>query len=291
MIILPIAYLFLGFFFGRIGVSFKKNLSFLLTKIIIPIIIVYNISINFSSMSKIIIATIILMLIAMAVLMSIFKDPVKTLCISYLNIGWLGLPIATSLFGEGAQLFVIAAYVGSSIIGNSLGANLLSSEGVKLIKIFKTPPMLAVLLGVILIPLHDFISKYFEAIYVFSKFLMSFLGMAILGMWLSETQLSVRGLGSECKPYFMKALLMSLCVFIVYLIAKEFDVAIITQNVMTLLLFCFLPPAANIIVLETHYMGTGTSVPKITYGTILSIISITIYAGIIVSSRLLGLIH
>ncbi|ECQ0328475.1 permease, partial [Salmonella enterica] len=53
----------------------------------------------------------------------------------------------------------------------------------------------------------------------------------------------------------------------------------------TLYLFCFLPPAANIIVLETHYMGTGRSARTISCGTCISIIAITIYSVVIFGFR------
>ena len=43
------------------------------------------------------------------------------------------------------------------------------------------------------------------------------------------------------------------------------------------LLFC-LPPAANIVALETHYQGTGISAKYIASGTIVSCIVIAIYA-------------
>ena len=42
------------------------------------------------------------------------------------------------------------------------------------------------------------------------------------------------------------------------------------------LLFC-LPPAANIVALETHYQGTGTSAKYIASGTIISCVVVSIY--------------
>lgn len=42
------------------------------------------------------------------------------------------------------------------------------------------------------------------------------------------------------------------------------------------LLFC-LPPAANIVALETHYQGTGTSAKYIASGTIISCAVVSIY--------------
>ena len=42
------------------------------------------------------------------------------------------------------------------------------------------------------------------------------------------------------------------------------------------LLFC-LPPAANIVALETHYQGTGMSAKYIASGTIISCVVVSIY--------------
>ncbi|MCK5820040.1 MAG: hypothetical protein KAH18_12560 [Psychromonas sp.] len=46
-------------------------------------------------------------------------------------------------------------------------------------------------------------------------------------------------------------------------------------------MLCLLPAAANIIILETHYKGTGDSATRISVETILSIGVIAIYAGIL----------
>ena len=46
------------------------------------------------------------------------------------------------------------------------------------------------------------------------------------------------------------------------------------------LIFC-LPPAANIVALETHYLGTGESARYIAAGTIVSCILVFIYGSIL----------
>jgi hypothetical protein len=43
------------------------------------------------------------------------------------------------------------------------------------------------------------------------------------------------------------------------LIAGATGQTLVGKNPAVLYLFCLLPPAANIIVLETHYLGTGRS--------------------------------
>ncbi|EDT0101430.1 permease, partial [Salmonella enterica] len=109
------------------------------------------------------------------------------LCFTYLNIGWLGLPVASSLFGNDAALIVIAAYVGSSVVGNSFGAGILASNKINLIKLLQTPPVLALFTGIFLIPFRQQVTHWFYDVYEVAKFLMSFLGMGVLGLWLSKT--------------------------------------------------------------------------------------------------------
>jgi hypothetical protein len=46
------------------------------------------------------------------------------------------------------------------------------------------------------------------------------------------------------------------------------------------LLFC-LPPAANIVALETHYQGTGTSAKDIASGTIVSCVVVMLYGVVL----------
>ncbi|WP_234480085.1 hypothetical protein [Erwinia sp. S38] len=68
---------------------------------------------------------------------------------------------------------------------------------------------------------------------------------------------------------------------------NQHSIQILTDNAAKLYLFCLLPPAANIIVLETHYLGTGRSAKAISCGTCISIVAIAIYAAAIVLSRMM----
>ena len=52
----------------------------------------------------------------------------------------------------------------------------------------------------------------------------------------------------------------------------------INQHIGVMFLMFCLPPAANIVALETHYQGTGRSAAYIASGTIVSCVCIAIYA-------------
>jgi len=89
----------------------------------------------------------IVVMTAMLVLSRIFvRDPVENLCFCYLNIGWLGLPIASALFGNTAATVVLSAYIGSSIFGNLVSVSVMSSDEncrKSLKNLLKAPPIIA----------------------------------------------------------------------------------------------------------------------------------------------------
>lgn len=279
---LPLIYLLCGLIAGKLTWDAKPLLSLLLTKFIIPVVIIYNIATNFSNMGVVLITTIVVMSIMLLTGKFLRINPVSTLCFSYLNIGWLGLPVAASLFGNQAAAIFISAYIGSSIVGNSLGAWLLTGIRFNIRKLIQMPPVIALIIGCMLLPLGKQIREL-DLIYSLAKFLMSFLGMAILGMWLTKSKITLTDIRNTIQTFLKKAAAY-FCVLSVLLgLACLCRQNLILENTAALYLFCLLPPAANIIVLETHYLGTGYSVKPISCGTCISIIAIGIYALSILS--------
>ena len=279
---LPLIYLICGLTAGKLSWDAKPLLSLLLTKFIIPIVIIYNIATNFSNMGVVLITTIVVMSIMLLTGKFLRINPVNTLCFSYLNIGWLGLPIAASLFGNQAAAIFISAYIGSSIVGNSLGAWLLTGIRFNIRKLIQMPPVIALIIGCTLLPLGKQIREL-DLIYSLAKFLMSFLGMAILGMWLTKSKITLTDIRNTIQIFLKKAAAYFCILSALLGLACLYRQNLILENTAALYLFCLLPPAANIIVLETHYLGTGYSVKPISCGTCISIIAIGIYTLSILS--------
>lgn len=284
-ILFPLVYLFAGWWVGRFAWDLKASASWMLTKVIIPVVIVYNVSTRFGDMESIIVATAIGMLAMLGVSRLVTRDPVVNLCFCYLNIGWLGLPVAGAVFGGDAATIIIAAYVGSSIVGNSVGAAMLSPRAFGLKKLLQAPPVLALVVGIILIPVGPKVIVWFSDVYNLAKFLMSFLGMGVLGIWLAKTTISLADFRSEIRPFLQRSGCLVVIVTALYWIARTCHQGLITDNPAVLYLFCLLPPAANIIVLETHYLGSGRSARPISCGTCISIIAIAIYVALILGGR------
>ena len=286
-ILLPFLYLGLGFLVGKTPIDIKNQTSYLLTRLAIPMVIIYNIA-TFHSDLFFIITAMIVMLTAMMLLSRLFtSDAVERLCFFYLNIGWLSLPIVAPVWGDSAAAAVLSLYIGNSLFGNSIGAGMLINNGAAKIDIkrtLKSPPVAALIIGIICIPFGDSIKLYLPPLYRILKLVMSILGMGVLGMWLAKIKLEIKDLKLTLKLAIMRALtvccLMTLFIFIAGLLHLE----LITANKQALYMICILPPAANIIVLETHYCHTGKSAGLTAWGTLLSLVLIPIY---IVVTRLL----
>lgn len=285
----PLIYLLSGWLLGKLARkttrTIKKQASKLLTKIIIPVVIIWNISSHSNSMGGIIIGAMVIMAVLLKVGGIINDEPIKKLCFCYLNIGWMGLPIAGALFGSSASTVMISVYIGSSVFGNSVGAGILSKEGFKGKKILLSSAALATILGILLIPLSEEFKASFEDTYNIAKFLMSFLGMVILGLWLSEASVTINDLRDELMPFLSRILVMTALARMILLFSSAIHLDVLTENSATLYLICLLPPAANIVVLETKYRGTGDSTKMIICGTFLSIIALIFYAVAILYYR------
>jgi predicted permease len=277
----PIIYLFLGLVLGKFPIELKGKISAWLTKIVIPFVIIYNIATHKSGTFAIMLGIIVMMTIMLWLSRLFTKDVVQSLCFFYLNIGWLGLPIASTLFGDGAAMVIIAAYVGSSLFGNSVGVGLMAHDQdiqTRIKQTLKAPPVWALLVGLACIPFRESI-EILKPVYDVMKFLMGFMGMVVLGIWLSLTKLKIADFKQALLPFFLRCVTIFLLVSIFIMICQYYDIRLVLENKPTLYLLCLLPPAANIIVLETHYMKSGRSASMIACGTCLSIFAIAIYVA------------
>jgi predicted permease len=86
-------------------------------------------------------------------------------------------------------------------------------------------------------------------------------------------------------PFAARLVAFSALISVFIWLCQYYRVDLVTENQPTLYLLGFLPPAANIIVLETHYMKSGRSASMIACGTCLSIIAIGLYAAAVIAMR------
>ncbi|MBY0368368.1 MAG: hypothetical protein K2X12_19165 [Burkholderiaceae bacterium] len=283
----PLLYLGSGLALGRLPIDVKGRASALLTTVVIPFVIVYNIATAQADVFAVIAWVAATMAVLLALSRRVSRDPVRNLCFCYLNIGWLGLPVAASLFGDGAATVFVAAYVGSSLFGNSVGAGLMSGTGrTPWRQMLKAPPVWALLLGLALHPFSATLAPALQPVYGAAKFLMSFLGMTILGIWLSRTPLRAQDLRDALATTATRAATVALSVTAFVAFAQLEGLTLVVQNRDALYLMALLPPAANIVVLETHYLRSGRSASAIAAGTILSMAAISVFATAVLWLRM-----
>lgn len=211
------------------------------------------------------------------------RDVLDALVFGYLNIGWLGLPIATSLFGATASSIMLAMYVGSLVFGNTVGGiGLQKSKGsAVLVSFVLSPNIIAVAIGLILrgVGAVSPLVQWGYPVYLPSKFMMSMLGMGILGMWLVDARIRCHALYGASVVSGARILVGEALMVGVVLLSRAFSVEAINAHAYVLFMIPLLPPAANIIILETHYADTGRTAAPIVGGTLISLLLLGLYAG------------
>jgi hypothetical protein len=280
---------FLSFLTGYWGVDYlqpiRPLLAALLARLLIPLVIIYNMVfyqegslwlIGFSLSSSILL---------FGLFYFCFKDKLRALCFSYLNGVWLGFPFALAIFGPKASSTMVALYIGGSLFGNVSAVMAVSAtpQPLQFIvrNVLKSPPVMALSIAALLsfwdlsaYESHPAIQWGYQA----NKVLVTFAGMCVLGMWLSKVRIGLDDLKASLLLICGRLLLaVGLCTAAYVWLPIPHQ--LLTYSVM--LMYFLLPPAANIVALETHYQGTGHSARYIASGTIASAILIGIYAVVL----------
>lgn len=291
-LLLPLISFLIGFW----GIHYLKPvrpfMAALLSRLLIPLIIIYNMV--FYKQGS-------LWLIGFSIFSSLFlfglfyffsKDKLRALCFSYLNGVWLGFPFALALFGPDALNTIVALYIGGSLFGNVSAVVAVSAEKQTpqfIIKsMLKSPPVIALTVAAVL-SFWDFSAYESHPViqwgYAANKFLVTFAGMCILGMWLRHVRIQLSDLTRSL------ILISGRFILSLGLAAGAYFLLPIPHQILTyavLMMYFLLPPAANIVALETHYQGTGYSAKYIASGTIASAILIGVY-GVVVHALVPGL--
>ncbi len=307
-IILPLIYLGLGLGLAlllpeRWSTRLKEDASTLLTRWIIPAVIIYTVATSRPELFFVAASTMVLMVLGVLCTGRITGDPVQKLAFVYLNAGLFGIPVVAGFWGEEAVRVYIGAYIGNSIMGNILGTSLLrgdastgrsrAGEGNALdaqaprsrsgtlrtvLRGLRTsPPVIAVVVGLLCLPAGPFLSVHGAGFYRVLTWVFSFIGMIVLGMWLGAAKLHRADLTRAAGWALLRAGLVSVYSVGVLAFARwahdtagvHFDQLLAHPQVLFIL--AVLPPAANIVILETHYRHEGTAAPVIAAGAVVSV--------------------
>lgn len=304
--ILPLLYLGLGFGLATLlpehwGNRLKESASALLTRWIIPTVIVYIVATSRPELFFMAASTMVLMALLVRCAAFFTNDPVQRLALVYLNAGIFGIPVVASFWGEEAVRLYVGAYIGNSVMGNILGTSLMRREtntdglttsrakptrkavthkaavGAVLRSLLTNRPIIAVAIGLICLPAGPFLNTHAAGIYRLITWVFSFVGLMVLGMWLSTARLHRTDLKQALRWAVLRVVLVSV-----------YSVGILTAahwmhthtgvhldqllaHPQVLFILGVLPPAANIVILETHYRHEGTAAPIIASGAVVSL--------------------
>lgn len=304
-IILPLIYLGIGLGLAlllpeRWSTRLKEGASTLLTRWIIPAVIIYTVATSRPELFFMAASTMVLMALLVRCAAFFTNDPVQRLALVYLNAGIFGIPVVASFWGEEAVRLYVGAYIGNSVMGNILGTSLMRREtntdglttsrakptrkavthkaavGAVLRSLLTNRPIIAVAIGLICLPAGPFLNTHAAGIYRLITWVFSFVGLMVLGMWLSTARLHRTDLTQALRWAVLRVVLVSI-----------YSVGILTAahwmhthtgvhldqllaHPQVLFILGVLPPAANIVILETHYRHEGTAAPVIAAGAVVS---------------------
>ncbi|WP_442767217.1 AEC family transporter [Acinetobacter bohemicus] len=270
---------------SQFSTRLKVLFASLLARIFIPIVIIYNMVFYQAGSLSLMLFSFVVAVLLFYFFLALFKDQLGALCFSYVNMAWLGFPFAIALFGPEISAPMVALYVGGSIFGNIWAVTSVSSDKQAISdiakKVMQSPPIMALILALICRILgvqHFEQHQWIDLIYSLAKIGMSFTGMCILGMWLQQTKVYKKDLLRSSRVAVLK---LSCGVLLCGLTYGLIPIPNIEQYIgVMFLLFC-LPPAANIVALETHYQGTGSSAKDIASGTIVSCVVVMLYGVVL----------
>ena len=300
-IILPLLYLGVGFGLAmllpeRWANRLKESASALLTRWIIPTVIVYIVATSRPELFFMAASTMVLMALLVRCSGFFTNDPVQRLALVYLNAGIFGIPVVASFWGEEAVRLYVGAYIGNSVMGNILGTSLMRREsntdgltnsrakptrkvavGTVLRSLLTNRPIIAVAIGLICLPAGPFLNTHAAGIYRLITWVFSFVGLMVLGMWLSTARLHRADLTRAAGWALLRVVLVS--VYSVGILTAAHwmhthtgvHLEQLLAHPQVLFILGVLPPAANIVILETHYRHEGTAAPIIASGAVVSL--------------------
>ena len=300
-IILPLLYLGAGIGLAMLlpehwGNRLKESASALLTRWIIPAVIIYTVATSRPELFFMAASTMVLMALLVRCSAFFTNDPVQQLALVYLNAGIFGIPVVASFWGEEAVRLYVGAYIGNSVMGNILGTSLMRREanadgltnsqskparkaavGAVLRSLLTNRPIIAVAIGLICLPAGPFLNTHAAGIYRLITWVFSFVGLMVLGMWLSTARLHRTDLKQAVRWALLRVVLVSVYSVGVLTAARWMHTRTgmhleqLMAHPQVLFVLGVLPPAANIVILETHYRHEGTAAPVIAAGAAVSV--------------------
>lgn len=172
---------------------------------------------------------------------------------SYYNIGWFGIPIVMALFGEQQMPLIISAYVGNALYGDTIGFFLMSrTKGISAkeaaLKVFKIPAIYACALAIGLNIANVELPKVMEEVANVVSWIVSSLGMFIIGLTLGSIDLKKVAYASLGKIMGLRYVAGALVLLLLVLFEKNLIAILDEEQRMLMILMASFPIAANLVV-------------------------------------------
>jgi len=284
--LIPFLYIGIGFFISKFFKDSSKIFSSALVNIFIPIVVFLTITSYKDSIINIVLFSYLFSVIMYFLSLKLYNNTIYHVSFAYFNIGWLGLPVSIYIFGDSVTPIIIAAYIGGMFFGSTFVIWLFQKDNstklVSLKKLLTAPPFIAFVVALLFKTFYGTINLngnlyYF---YTISKFIMSFLGMALLGIWLQRHPIKKE----EIKDIIIFSIMrlgigsiLFLILFNLFYALGFIDIKVLKY----LLIIPFLPVAANVVVLENYYLKSAQSSSIIAVNTIFSIVFLLVFGMVI----------
>ena len=218
-----------------------------------------------------------------------FKPEIVACVFGYFNLGWLGIPIASVIFGNQGALIMTAAYMVGQLYGNTIAVasfqSLASHQASPLNnfrKLLVMPATYTMIFGMINRETEWVSQYYFEDVFTVVKWLMTVFGMGLIGMSLRKSQLNFSDYKIALRvslyryAYAMAVVVLTLLGF--YGLSQLSLISISSQELLVLTMMVCLPVGANVVVLEFALLNTGKTSAIVAMTTFLSVFFLIIYA-------------
>ncbi|MGV1832991.1 AEC family transporter [Agrobacterium vitis] len=281
----------IGFSVGRLSrEDWLKRVSSLLMYVLIPVVVFKNTASLSFDKALIGIGISIAFSVTMVALAVLILPYIRTsvprrlayCSFGYTNIGWFGIPIGLALFGPTSLPFLVMAYVGGLLFGNTIGFYLVARdrfsvrESVK--KVAMLPAIHAFAAGVLFQALHanPNLITYFESPFQLATILMSACGMMVVGIGASHVAFSWAVIRGTITLVVCRHILAICAIGIVVWMSAAIGAPIKPESLNAVILIGLLPVAGNLVVFASQ-LGSGVASASLIIAISTTISTLTVF--------------
>lgn len=242
----------------------SKGISKILLFFLIPILIVDNVTKAELAEMAVVAGMVFLLASLMSVigwlsnkfLIKNFNKNLLMSSFSYYNIGWFGIPVVMALFGEQQMPFIVSAYLGNVLFGDTVGYYLVSRSKNMSIKeavynVLKIPAIYACVLAIALNLLDIGIPEEFEPVSEAVSWSASALGMLIIGITLCDIDFKNIDYGMFSKILSVRYIAGMVIMGLLVLGERTLLDSLADEQWRLMLLLSSFPIAANLVVFSS----------------------------------------